>query len=40
MTDSVTLPVDGTPLQPSASLDVWRDQGPAIRMTFPDGHVG
>ena len=40
MTDSVSLPVDGTPLQPSPSLDTWREEGPVVRMTFSDGHVG
>ena len=34
------LPVDGRPLSPSPTLAVWREEGPATRLAFPDGHLG
>ncbi len=40
MTDAVTFPTDGCPLSPSPSLDAWRENGPATKMVYSDGHVG
>jgi cytochrome P450 len=35
-----TLPTDGTPLAPSPTLAVWRDEAPATPLHYPDGHEG
>ena len=35
-----TLPTDGTPLKPSATFGVWREEGGATPLVYPDGHEG
>ena len=35
-----TLPTDGTPLAPSPTLALWRDEAPATPLHYPDGHEG
>ena len=34
------LPSDGTPLNPSPTLDHWRESSAIAPLTFPDGHKG
>ena len=34
------LPIDGTPLSPSATLDQWRKEGAATPLEYEDGHQG
>jgi cytochrome P450 len=34
------LPIDGTPLTPSATLAQWREEGAATRLEYGDGHQG
>ena len=34
------LPADGTPLQPSPTLDNWREESSILPLKFPDGHDG
>lgn len=34
------LPDDGTPLRPSPQLAQWREEAPATRLEFSDGHTG
>lgn len=34
------LPADGTPLNPSPTLDHWRESSAIAPLTFPDGHKG
>lgn len=34
------LPADGTPLNPSPTLDHWRESSAIVPLTFPDGHEG
>lgn len=34
------LPSDGTPLEPSSTLQRWREDSELIPLTFPDGHEG
>ena len=34
------LPIDGTPLSPSATLDHWRKEGAATPLEYEDGHEG
>ena len=35
-----SLPGDGTPLAPSATLSAWRDEGAFVPLDFQDGHEG
>lgn len=35
-----TLPVDGTPMRPSPTLDAWREEAVATPLDFADGHRG
>lgn len=35
-----TLPGDGTPLRPSPTLAVWREEGAAVPLQYQDGHEG
>lgn len=34
------LPTDGTPLAPSPTIALWRDEAPATPLHYPDGHDG
>ena len=34
------LPSDGTPLQPSPTLDLWRESSAITPLSYPDGHEG
>lgn len=35
-----SLPLDGTPLKPSPTLDHWRESSAITSLSFPDGHDG
>jgi cytochrome P450 len=34
------IPIDGTPLSPSVTLDQWREEGAATPLEYEDGHQG
>ncbi|KQO60372.1 cytochrome P450 [Curtobacterium sp. Leaf261] len=38
--EAQSLPVDGTPLEPSPTFAAWREAAPAVPLRYDDGHEG